>query len=247
MGVSQQDTSLVGLAQHGHGKAQEGGQSLGNQYLPAKGVDRHMKADHRGQSPGSQPGGQHKPSARVSAFFSRHGKITALAVDRGSPRPNLNPPPFGPKGGLKAAEQVERVRMAIGGGIAAAGDPVSKARKFSSQSLPIQYFEGKPGLVALQPVEPGFHCRKLIFIQADFDASRARVGGVDTCQFLNFGVQLSPGFGRFPGPLRVGRKIRPLALNPDKAEIAARGAEGLIPFIQDNGGKAKTLQPESYG
>ena len=50
--------------------------------------------------------------------------------------------------------------------------------------------------------------------------------------FLNFGVQLGPGLGRFPGPLGVGRKVDSLALHPDQPEIAARRTKRHIAFVE---------------
>ena len=113
--------------------------------------------------------------------------------------------------------------------------------------MTIQHLVLDVGRVRLQSLHGRAGAFEFLGVQTNFDPAGAAVADILAGDLLHLRVQLGPGLRRRPGPLGVRRKIGALVLNPDEAEIAARGAKSDVSLVEHQSGQAASLQSISEG
>jgi hypothetical protein len=136
---------------------------------------------------------------------------------------------------MQRAEQFQRIHVAVERAIEAARDLRPDVGQELLRGRVIQHLVGVGdhlGLV-VQPLHLRDPALLLVVGEREHQPARPLMRDVDAGLVLERRCEGGPGVGRPHRPGRVGRHAEALRLHPDQREIPARGAIGIVAFVQD--------------
>src|SRR5690349_11678677 len=126
-----------------------------------------------------------------------------------------------------------------------AGDRGAETGEHLGKLTAIEHAVLEPEIAGLlpHPLHLGVALLELGLAEAEMDAARPLVADRNPGALPELGGEARPFIRRAPGPALVMGRAVAFALDPDQPEIAARGAVGDIPLVEEGGAKPGAREP----